>query len=266
VTLDVREASIKTASVQIKALTVSGKQVTQSVFRQLLLADLIDYKTGELNGTPWGRVNYYWGTCKDTDHLHVVWQLGEELRRACVKKKRPVSIYDLEIEEDWFHKMAHLRLVQLIYHSPKPDKALLGPRDDTATMEDDGMRYSVVIEQSEYRHRRGCVCEPAWTKALDYMRTPWGEACPRHLYQESRYETQEEAERRRVAEHNESRADFGKELEAALAFYEEDNPSGALSSALAWLRSASQARDAAIAQWRVSYTTVEATDHLFIAV
>lgn len=37
-----REATIRTAVVEIKALTVSGKQVTQSLFRQLHSKRLID--------------------------------------------------------------------------------------------------------------------------------------------------------------------------------------------------------------------------------
>jgi hypothetical protein len=78
------EASIKTATVEVKALTISGKQVTLSVFRQLPDEDLIDPETGQLTGEPWGRVNYFWGNCTAAAHLHVVWQKGDELRRACV--------------------------------------------------------------------------------------------------------------------------------------------------------------------------------------
>jgi hypothetical protein len=43
-----KEATIKTATVEIKALTINGKQVTQSVFRQLLNEPLLDPQTGEL--------------------------------------------------------------------------------------------------------------------------------------------------------------------------------------------------------------------------
>jgi hypothetical protein len=83
-----REATVKTATVDVKALTISGRQVTLSVFRQLKDAPLLDEETVALGGVPWGIVNYFWGTCaKSTEHLHVVWQKGEELRRACVWPK-----------------------------------------------------------------------------------------------------------------------------------------------------------------------------------
>lgn len=81
--LTTHEASVKTASVEIKALTVSGKQVTLAVFRQLKNEQLIDTYTGKLVGTPWGTVNYFFGDCRD-NHLHIVWQKGDELRRSCV--------------------------------------------------------------------------------------------------------------------------------------------------------------------------------------
>lgn len=81
--INVKEASIKTASVEIKALTVSGKQVTLAVFRQLKRADLIIVKSREIvwNGVPWGQVNYHVPECKDfgTPHVHIVWQYGAEL-------------------------------------------------------------------------------------------------------------------------------------------------------------------------------------------
>lgn len=77
------DASVKTAAVEVKALTISGKQVTLSVFRQLVNEPLINPHDGTLFGTPWGRVNYFWGDC-EPDHLHVVWEKSRELRRACV--------------------------------------------------------------------------------------------------------------------------------------------------------------------------------------
>lgn len=83
--ITVREATVKTATIEVKALTISARQVTLSVFRQLYDEDLIDPDTADLRGVPWGVVNYFWGACaKASEHLHVVWQKGDELRRACV--------------------------------------------------------------------------------------------------------------------------------------------------------------------------------------
>ena len=75
--------TIQTATVEIKSLTLNNKQMTQAVFRQLKEEPLIDEKTGELLGQPWGTVNYFWGACSP-NHLHIVWQKESELRRACV--------------------------------------------------------------------------------------------------------------------------------------------------------------------------------------
>lgn len=83
-----REATIKTTAVEVKALTISGRQVTLSVFRQLKDEAILDEDTVQLRGVPWGIVNYFWGDCaKASEHLHVVWQKGDELRRACVYPK-----------------------------------------------------------------------------------------------------------------------------------------------------------------------------------
>lgn len=82
-TISVHEAQIRTASVEIKSLTVSGKQVTLAVFRQLLREPLYDDETMTVNGIPWGTVNYHPDRCADDrNHHHVVWQKGLELRRA----------------------------------------------------------------------------------------------------------------------------------------------------------------------------------------
>lgn len=84
-----REAMIKTAQVEIKALTVSGKQVTQALFKQIPGEHLIDRDTLQLRGVPWGRVNYH-VDCNECsgDHMHIVWQLGDQLRRSVVEKRQ----------------------------------------------------------------------------------------------------------------------------------------------------------------------------------
>lgn len=84
--LTVHNAEVKTAAVEIKTLTISGKQVTLAVFRQLKEEALIA-EDGILDGVPWGTVNYHPDKCSDkADHWHVVWQKGLELRRSAVSK------------------------------------------------------------------------------------------------------------------------------------------------------------------------------------
>lgn len=86
--LTVHNAEIKTAAVEIKALTVSGRQVTQSVFRQLKETPLVT-DGGHFAGLPWGSINYHPDKCADySEHLHVVWQKDQELRRARFHKPK----------------------------------------------------------------------------------------------------------------------------------------------------------------------------------
>lgn len=85
--ISVSEAQIRTAQVEVKALTISGRQVTMALFRQLETEPLINPDCS-LAGIPWGWVNYFPPPCQ-ADHLHIVWQKGEELRRACVRENIP---------------------------------------------------------------------------------------------------------------------------------------------------------------------------------
>ncbi len=85
------EATIHTATVEVKTLTISGRQVTLSVFRQLPQQSLFVFNESDcsisLAGVPWGRVHYFPDECAKADrstHLHVIWQFGDELRRSCV--------------------------------------------------------------------------------------------------------------------------------------------------------------------------------------
>src|SRR5262245_6440839 len=85
--ISIHDAKLKTVSVGIKAMTISDRQVTLAVFRQLFDEELISYD-GRLNGTPWGIVNYHPDKCEGSfHHWHIVWQKGDELRRARVNKE-----------------------------------------------------------------------------------------------------------------------------------------------------------------------------------
>lgn len=101
VNLNVHEATVNTVTVTVKTLTIGRRQVTQAVFRQLIKEQLLDFNEllnddPELTfrGLPWGTVNYHPDKCLNGEsrmpvhvtgkHLHVVWQLGDELRRTTV--------------------------------------------------------------------------------------------------------------------------------------------------------------------------------------
>jgi hypothetical protein len=109
--ISTHEATVKTAAVEIKALTISGKQVTLAVFRQLIKEDLIDEKSGDLMGVPWGTINYFWGECAEGSHLHVVWQKGMELRRSCLTS-HPSGRYYSDMIERLSLQYLHVQLAQ----------------------------------------------------------------------------------------------------------------------------------------------------------
>ena len=91
--LTTEQALIMTAIVEVKLLTISGKQVTLAVFRQLQDEGLIlDWDSLALRGIVWGKVNYHFEKCEMGDeHLHLVWQLGDELRRCTVFQTDPTD-------------------------------------------------------------------------------------------------------------------------------------------------------------------------------
>jgi len=94
--LTVHNAEITTATVEIKTLTVGGKQVTLAVFRQLREEPLIT-EDGTLKGVPWGTVNYHPDKCGDqAGHWHVVWQSGSDLLRARVAMSVEFPLWDSE--------------------------------------------------------------------------------------------------------------------------------------------------------------------------
>jgi hypothetical protein len=92
--LTVSEVAIQTATVAIKTITLGKKQMTLSVFRQLPNRHIIQVEPDgvefSFRGEPWGLVNYFWNDCgylvhgRPAEHLHVVWQGGNRLYRACV--------------------------------------------------------------------------------------------------------------------------------------------------------------------------------------
>lgn len=87
-TVHVEQAQIRTARVEIRALTIDKRQVTLALFRQLPEREVIDFDTGTLRGPVWGHVNYCPRDCdavrefgRHAPHLHIIWQDGNELVR-----------------------------------------------------------------------------------------------------------------------------------------------------------------------------------------
>jgi hypothetical protein len=100
--INIHDAKVKTMSVGIKAMTINDRQVTLAVFRQLMNIDLIS-DDGTLNGIPWGIINYHPDKCAEGSppHFHVVWQEGEELRRATVGDPPRFDYYRSAAADDY---------------------------------------------------------------------------------------------------------------------------------------------------------------------
>lgn len=98
--LTVHNATVTTVAVSVKTLTISGKQVTLAVFRQLREEPLIAHD-GTLNGVPWGYVNYHPGNCGGNGHWHVVWQQGEELLRSRIEKEPEEEPHSEQVLDMW---------------------------------------------------------------------------------------------------------------------------------------------------------------------
>lgn len=79
--LSAESASINTATITIRTVQVGKKQMTQSVFRQLPEAPMVDEEKIELLGVPWGWVNYRWGDI-DERTTHFIHQIGGRLYRC----------------------------------------------------------------------------------------------------------------------------------------------------------------------------------------
>lgn len=117
--LTTQNATITTAAVEVKTLTISGKQVTLAVFRQLKEEPIIA-EDGTLHGEPWGVVNYHPDKCSAAaEHLHVVWQKGAELRRAYVDgapNYGRVMPGGYRVSANWYSSVAANRyLAALVY-------------------------------------------------------------------------------------------------------------------------------------------------------
>lgn len=89
------EATLRTLEVTIKSLTVSGKQMTLAVFRQLPGKSPLAGGSLIQGASYWGVVHY---KIKDEGNLWVVFVLGGVLHRGNVWWPRRSAIGDLEME------------------------------------------------------------------------------------------------------------------------------------------------------------------------
>lgn len=100
--INVHDAQVKTARVEIRHIVVSNRKMTQSVFRQIPFERVVEFDESgavQFRGELWGEVNYWWkgtspkyysvGRYPDREQYqrrHMLWQLGDELRRVALAR------------------------------------------------------------------------------------------------------------------------------------------------------------------------------------
>lgn len=88
------KATVATASIEVKTLTLNKKQVTLSVFRQIDSERPRPYYFDDTDNntcTPveveevrlWGRVNYCPEKCPDIEHVHFLWETWDMRLKRC---------------------------------------------------------------------------------------------------------------------------------------------------------------------------------------
>lgn len=119
--VNVEKAEVASMTVQIAALRVGNRQVTQSVFRQLPLRFL--FKDGEPQGEPWGFVTYRWkgDGCRPLtpgcDNVQLVWQYAKHLCRCpwpdsflpdnyAVVHQKIVRVPQISLGEDFAYRLS----------------------------------------------------------------------------------------------------------------------------------------------------------------
>lgn len=95
--INIEQAKINTANVNIDSIKINNKQMTLAVFRQLIRDD-------NITGPIWGQVNYHPDKCSDEsynhEHIHLIWQKEDTLRRATAYKRKYYKNKYIHLSED----------------------------------------------------------------------------------------------------------------------------------------------------------------------
>jgi hypothetical protein len=121
----VNDVEIQKRPISISVLTLGERQVTQTLYKQLVEEDVVDECTGKIKGPILGWVNLH-SDCwyRNDEHLHAVWEDNGEIKRAFVRlpwtKKHPAyktysTWEEAHGEKPYFDKMISK------YHSIKED-------------------------------------------------------------------------------------------------------------------------------------------------
>lgn len=100
---ETQKVEVQERQVSIRVLTIGSKQITQSLYKQFPIEDVIDKESGQLKGKIWGWVSLhgekiYWtkDCANDPDHLHVIWERDGQLRRCLVFNDLPKASFKPE--------------------------------------------------------------------------------------------------------------------------------------------------------------------------
>jgi len=122
-----RRIELLTSGVSVKVMTMGSRQLTVTVFRQLIDERLISHD-GHLKGQPMAFVNYHTAECKDIEreHLHVVWAGSRGPRCSTIE---PPSF-------GWFFPPTGQEYLQAIARRllPAGSDPLLGVRDGSSVV------------------------------------------------------------------------------------------------------------------------------------
>lgn len=85
-----KKTFLESALVSVKRIIIRDKPMTFAGYQRLKKSPLMEIGTMEMRGMPWGKVQHFWGRCKnDGKHLHIVWQDEDVLRRDCIDPAWP---------------------------------------------------------------------------------------------------------------------------------------------------------------------------------
>lgn len=79
-----RPVEVIALPITISTVTIDGKRISPSVFKQIAVESLIDEESGELRGIPIGWINVHQKDCPEHHHLHILWVHEHALRLATV--------------------------------------------------------------------------------------------------------------------------------------------------------------------------------------
>jgi hypothetical protein len=143
----IKEASVSTLSVEIKAIHINNRQLTLSIFKQIPEESILDANY-EIKGVVWGRVNYFWKDAeqKRDSTIHIVWSNGSELRRSRVTKWPLEEFYG---QTKFYHYSDNKKDIESYINILKEKSSTFVPHPISYLEEKHGVHYGYVYGDEE---------------------------------------------------------------------------------------------------------------------